>query len=173
MPVFEEGFAAVEGEIVILVKDDAPADKVDWTMEEAKAMVGSVHMGVEIASSPFGAINDHGPLVTISDFGNNYGVIIGEPIPEWESYRLAEWMFETYVEGECVGKASPDNIPGGPVGSLKFILENAARRGKPLKKGMAISTGAITGVHQVFVGQSSTVKCAGLSDIHVTFSALK
>ena len=36
-----------------------------------------------------------------------------------------------------------------------------------LKKGMAITTGAITGVHQAFSGQSSTVKCSGVDDIEL------
>jgi len=60
MPVFAEGFAAIEPEIVMIVKKDAPADKLDYTMEEAQDYVGAVHIGVEIASSPFPDINNMG-----------------------------------------------------------------------------------------------------------------
>jgi len=31
MPVFKDGFAAIEDEIVFIVSKDAPADKLDWT----------------------------------------------------------------------------------------------------------------------------------------------
>lgn len=161
MPIFADGFAAIEGEIVIFVKEDAPEDKVDWTLEDAEKYVGDVHMGVELASSPFPKINDMGPLVTISDFGNNNGLIIGEKLENWAQSSLTDWLVETVIDGESMGTATPP----GPLESFRFLLENAARRGMPLKKGMAITTGAITGVHQAFNGQSSTVKCSGVEDI--------
>ena len=163
MPVFADGFAAVEGEIVIFVAKDTPADKVDWTLEDAEDYVGAVHMGVEIASSPFPKINDMGPLVTISDFGNNNGLIIGQELSNWKDSSLTDYVVETIIENESLGTATPP----GPLASFRFLLENAARRGMPLKEGMAITTGAITGVHQAFSGQSSTVKCSGVHDIEI------
>lgn len=164
MPVFADGFAAIEGEIVFFVKADAPSEKVDWTMEEAQDYVGAVHMGVEIASSPFPKVNDMGPLVTISDFGNNNGLIIGDEIKNWDEAKLENWVVETVIENESMGTATPP----GPLVSFRFILENAARRGMPLKKGMAITTGAITGVHQAYSGQSSVVLCSGTDNIKFT-----
>ena len=161
MPVYAQGFAAIEGEIVFIVKSDAPDGKVDWTMDEAKDYVGAVHMGVEIASSPFPKINDMGPLVTISDFGNNNGLIIGQEIKNWDESTLNNWDVETIIENESMGTACPP----GPLVSFRFVLGNAAQRGMPLKKGMAITTGAITGVHRAYSGQSSTVRCSGVDDI--------
>jgi len=161
MPVFAEGFAAIEPEIVMIVNKDAPVDKVDWSMEEAQDYVGAVHIGVEIASSPFPDINDMGPLVTISDFGNNYGLIIGQELLGWNESKLEDWTVETIIEDKSVGVTTPP----GPMLSFRFILENTARRGMPLKKGMAITTGAITGVHRAYSGQSSKIKCSKASDI--------
>lgn len=168
MPVFADGFAAIEGEIVIIIKADTPADKLNWTMEEAKDYVGAVHIGVEIASSPFAEINDLGPLVTISDFGNNNGLIIGQELANWEDSELEDWVVETVINNKSMGVASPPN----PLLSFRFLLENAARRGMPVKKGMAITTGAITGVHQAYTGQSSTVKCKGASDIQLALVSI-
>lgn len=167
MPVFADGFAAVEGEIVIFVGMDAPKDKFEWTLEDAENYVGSVHIGVEIASSPFPQINDLGPLVTISDFGNNNGLIIGPKLPNWEDSKLTDWVVETIIEDQSMGTATPP----GPLESFRFLLENTARRGMPLKKGMAITTGAITGVHQAFSGQSSIVKCSRVEDIKLALKA--
>lgn len=163
MPVFADGFAAIEPEIVFIVAKDAPEDKTDWTPAEAADYIGKVHIGVEIASSPFPAINDMGPLVTISDFGNNNGLIIGDELANWKASKLEDWSVETIIESESVGVTTPP----GPLESFRFILENTARRGRPLKKSMAITTGAITGVHQAFAGQSSTIHCTGANDIHL------
>jgi len=120
-----------------------------------------VHMGVEIASSPFPDINNMGPLVTISDFGNNNGLIIGDKLPGWAKSKLEDWSVETIIDGKSFGTATPP----GPMLSFRFVLENTARRGMPLKKGMAITTGAITGVHQAYSGQTSTVTCSKVFDI--------
>lgn len=163
MPVFAEGFAAIEPEIVMIVKADAPVDKTNWTLDEAQEYVGAVHIGVEIASSPFPSINDMGPLVTISDFGNNNGLIIGQELKGWSESKLEDWRVETLIDGMSVGATTPP----GPLLSFRFVLENTARRGMPLKKGMAITTGAITGVHRAFSGQSSIIKCSGAADINM------
>lgn len=170
-PVFERGFAAVEGECVILVAEDTDPLKTDYSTEDAIALIGSIHVGVEIASSPFPGINDHGPLVTISDFGNNFGLIIGAELPGWQSLEFDVWPFETQIDGESVGQGVATSIPGGPVESLRFMLENAALRGMPLKKGMAISTGAVTGVHVAGVGQTATVTARGAPAIELRLAA--
>ena len=166
MPVFVDGFAAIEGEIVIFVNADVPEDKFEWTLDDAEKYVGSVHIGVEIASSPFPQINDLGPLVTISDFGNNNGLIIGPELLNWKDTTLSDWVVETIIDDKSYGTA----IPQGPLASFRFLLENAASRGMPLRKGMAITTGAITGVHQAYSGQSSIVKCSGVEDINLALT---
>ncbi|RZL39959.1 MAG: 2-keto-4-pentenoate hydratase, partial [Rubrivivax sp.] len=60
-PVFEGGFAAVEAEVVIVVAADSPAGKADWTAESVLPFVKSMHIGVEVASSPLATLNDIGP----------------------------------------------------------------------------------------------------------------
>lgn len=159
--VFEGGFAAVEGEFVIMLGADAPAEKTGWTTEEAADMIGAVRVGIEIASSPFPGVNELGPLVTISDFGNNAGLILGPELPRWREFDLSKWRCETFIDGESVGANTAAAIPGGPVESLRFLLEVAARRGLPLKEGMAVSTGAVTGVHDVRIGQAARMVFTG------------
>ncbi len=165
MPVFENGFTAVEGEITAVIAHDADPAKVNYTTEEALAMIGALHMGVEIASSPFSRINEFGPLVTISDFGNNYGLILGDKISNWQDFKFEEWEFTTHINGKEVGRAIPTGLPGGPVESVRFLLENTARRGLPVKAGMMILTGAITGVHQAHIGDTAEVGFSGLASV--------
>ncbi len=158
MPVFDGGFAAVEAECVLILAEDAPEGKTEWATEEAQELIGSVVAGIEIASSPFAGINDLGPLVTISDFGNNNGLIIGEELPGWSAFDIDDWIFETLIDGQTVGVSAAGAIPGGPVESLRFLLENTAKRGMALKKGMTISSGAVTGVHEIKIGQEAVIR---------------
>lgn len=157
MPVFEDGFAAIEGEVVAVLGADAPKDKTSYSIDDAVNLIASMCVGVEIASSPFPQINDHGPLVTISGFGNNFGLILGDEIPNWKSLHYGSWVFKTIINGEVVGEASADGSPGGPAESVRYLLENSARRGHPLKAGMKILTGAVTGVHQACAGDTASI----------------
>ncbi|GAB4517193.1 MAG: 2-keto-4-pentenoate hydratase [Amphiplicatus sp.] len=169
---FEGGFAAIEGEFVLILAADAPAEKTSWTIDEARALIESVRAGVEVASSPFAGVNDLGPLVTISDFGNNNGLLLGPEIPDWRAFNLADWRCEVFIDGESVGENDAAAIPGGPLESLRFMLENAARRGLPLKKGAAVSTGAVTGVHQIAIGQTAVLRFTGLDDLALRIEAV-
>jgi 2-keto-4-pentenoate hydratase len=52
------------------------------------AILDDVRIGIEIASSPYPRINLDGPPVTVSDFGNNYGMILGPVVANWRETDL-------------------------------------------------------------------------------------
>ena len=163
-PVFEGGFAAVEAEIVIVVAQDAPAGKADWTADTVAPFVKSMHIGVEVASSPLATLNDIGPGAVISDFGNNWGVVVGPEIPDWRERETIE--VETFIDGESVGTGKAAIHPG-PLGALAFTLNKRAQQGAVLKAGDVISTGMITGVHDIRIGQRSRHVFAGCGEVQV------
>lgn len=150
--VIEGGFAAVEAEIVLCVNEDAPANKQVWSIDEAAEMVRSFHLGVETAVSPLATLNDLGPGAVISDFGNNWGVVVGASIGEWRS--IEEIVALTFIDDGFVGRGTAF-IRQGALGALAFALSKCAERGRPLRAGDFISTGAITGVHDIRAGQQS------------------
>lgn len=163
MPVFANGFAAVEAEITAIIGQDAPPEKTAYSHSEARDFVSSLSVSAEIASSPFTGINEFGPLVTISDFGNNNGLILGTEIPNWQDLSYEAWAFEAQINGRSVGAASPQE--GATIEAVRFALETAARRGIPLKAGMKISTGAITGIHQADAGDQAEIIFQGATVI--------
>ena len=151
--VIEGGFAAVEAEYVLELGETAP-DRGDWTASEAAPLVSRVLTGIEIAGSPFPGINDHGPAVTASDFGNNAGLILGGEIGDWRA-RLAALTCTLAIDGVVVGRGGAASIPGGPLDSLAFLLNLLHRRGRRLEAGQLVSTGAATGVHDIVAGQGA------------------
>lgn len=150
-PVFEGGFAAVEAELVIRVGSDPP-QKREWTIDEAANYVGSMHIGVEVASSPLATLNDLGPGAVISDFGNNWGVIVGPEIEDWRA--IEEIAVQSFIDGELVGHGVAFTKQGA-LGALAFTLAKLAERGRRLQAGDVISAGMITGVHDIRIGQTS------------------
>jgi 2-keto-4-pentenoate hydratase len=163
LPAFEGGFAAIEAEFVFRLGAHAPADKYDWTNAEAAELIGALHVGIESAGSPFAEINDHGPAVTASDFGNNAGLIVG-PAIDWRADAFERLTAETFIDGVSVGRGDASLIHGSPLAALAFVLGETAARGMPLRAGHWISTGAVTGVHPIHIGQSArAVFGAGLA----------
>jgi 2-keto-4-pentenoate hydratase len=159
-PVFEGGFAAVEAEFIFRMGRDAPPGKAKWTEDEAAELVAGLHIGVETAGSPMAFINDLGPTVVASDFGNNAGVIIGPELKDWRA-RLKDLRAKTEIEGQTVGEGAAMSLPGGPMAGLTFLLAHLARRNRPLKAGQYVSSGAVTGVHNIVTGQSARLSFAG------------
>ena len=164
-PVYRGGFAAVEAEYVFRISADAPADKLSWTDAEAADMVGALHIGVEPASSPLATINELGPAVVVSDFGNNAGLLLGPEVADWRR-RIADGMTcETFIDGRSVGKGGTARLPKGPIGALAFALMRCARRGRPLRAGCLVSTGAASGIHDILPGQSATLVFDGVGTL--------
>lgn len=157
-PLIKGGFAAVEAEFVYRLGDDAPEGKVDWSDDEALALIDSLHIGIELAGSPFAEINDHGPAVTASDFGNNAGLFLGPAIASWRTRSNDSLDVETFLDGKSVGTGKAAGIPGGPVAALRFLLSHCARRNRPLRAGDLVTTGAATGIHEIRVGQTARVE---------------
>lgn len=166
IPVFEGGFAAVEAEFVFRLAADSPGNKTQWTIEDAAGVAGALHIGIEPAGSPLATINELGPAVVVSDFGNNAGLIVGPPILEWRQRSFDALTCETFVDGVSQGRATANSIPGGPLAALAFALQRAARRGRALRAGDYVSTGATTGIHDIRNGQRAHVVFHGEGEIH-------
>lgn len=152
-PVFAEGFAAGEAEFLLRIARTPPQGQGSFTLEEAADLIGSVHVGIEIASSPLGAINRLGPVAVISDFGNNNGLVVGAAIPGWRSSGFEQWEVTTLLDGIEAGSGRASAFPDGAIGAARFLFELMAKRGIALQPGQWISSGAVTGVHDARPGQ--------------------
>ncbi len=168
IPVFAPGgFGAVEGEYVMRLDADAPEGKTDWTAEEAAALPATLFIGLEVASSPLKTINELGPRVVVSDFGNNNGLILGPEVPAWATLDEASLLAETFIDDASVGTGGAQRLPGGLRTAFAFALSRSAKRGRPLKRGDYIATGNATGIHDIEPGQRARVVFDGYGTLHV------
>ncbi len=163
--VIDGGFAAVEAEYVFVLSADADPERVDHDPQSASELVGELRVGIELAGSPLPTINELGPAVVVSDFGNNAGVFLGPVIEGWRNQDWASFTCETWIEGGLVGQGGALSLPGGPLAALAFALNRGARRGLPLKAGMIVSTGAATGIHDILAGQRARLVFHGCATL--------
>lgn len=165
------GFGAIEAEYVLRLDADAPADKTEWTPDEAAALPSTLFVGLEVASSPLATINVLGPRVVVSDFGNNNGLVVGAEIPDWTSLDEATLRAESRIDDAVVGAGGATTLPGGLRAAFAFALSRSARRGRPLKRGELIATGNATGIHDILPGQRAHVVFEGRGEIRATVVA--
>jgi 2-keto-4-pentenoate hydratase len=181
VPVFAGGFGAVEAEYILRIDHDADPAKTEYSEEEALRLCDAMFAGVEMAGSPFPQINTLGPAVTASDFGNNFGLILGPRLLELDSdttpHSLSPEVLETFrsktvIDGETVGEGGLFVMPGGPLKALAWLAGHLAERGRPLTRGLLISTGQTTGVHRILPGQNATVTFSGALDTVLELKAV-
>ena len=142
MPVYQDGFAAIEPELIVQLGESREQDRM--------------FIGAEIASSPVPAINDYGPIAVVCDFGNNNGVLIGQEIVGWTSFD-EPITASIWIDDQLIAETVLEDTFANALAARDFCLENVAQRGFELKPGTLISSGAITGVHEARSGARSTV----------------
>lgn len=163
--VFDGGFAAVEAEFMMRIAPiDAP---LPVSPVEAMAWIDEIRIGIEVASSPYAAINADGPCVTVSDHGNNAGLLLGPVVPAERWHDLDAIDVTVQIDGHEVGRATTATMLDGPFGATAFLLHNLAARGITPCAGWWISSGAITGVHEIAAGYPSTARFDGIGEVSV------
>ncbi|MEO9463770.1 MAG: fumarylacetoacetate hydrolase family protein [Marinomonas sp.] len=168
-PIFHGGFAAAEAEFALRLGEGC-VGTIPATNEEAAEMVDAICIAVEIASSPYARINEDGPLVTVSDHGNNNGLLLGQAVAQGNWSELDSIEVAMNVDGKKVGSATTATMLDGPFGAVRFLLENLAERGIAAEPGSWISSGAITGVHPVMLGSRVVASFEGLGQVELTIA---
>ena len=169
LPIFDGGFAAAEAEFMLRLAPPAGATTPPATNEEARRWVDQVRLGIEIASSPWKGINDDGPCVTVADHGNNHGLVLGPVLDEAQWDAIDSIEVGVFFDGEHVNSATTAAMLDGPFGAVRFLLANLAERGITPQAGWWVSSGAVTGVHEVNSGTlvHATFGPAGTVDVIV------
>ena len=164
--VFENGFAAVEAEFVIRTAAPLRPSEPVKTRGELKNCIASIHVGVEIASSPMADINELGPGAIISDFGNNAGLIVGPQIMNWRERAAEDIDISVVINGVEAG-AIRTCISEDAFAAFEFLSELSNARGIELPTGTLVTCGALSGIHDVEIGDQAGVVFAGLGKLDV------
>jgi 2-keto-4-pentenoate hydratase len=156
VPVIENGYAAVEAEFAIRIARSVPVSEPIIDPEQLLPYIEGVYAALELAASPLATLNALGPGAVISDFGNNSGLVVGAKLPDGLLSDPSSASSTVEINGEVAGHGSAARVPGGPLSALMFLVNHLASRGRTLKEGDWVSTGASTGIHLVKTGDRVT-----------------
>src|SRR5699024_7479977 len=101
----------------------------------------------------------------ISDHGNNLGLVLGAGVPRdrWSSLGAVE--IESFIGDQTVARANARAMLDGPLGAVRFLLANLRGRRIAIQPGWWISTGAITGVHELRPGETFRAVFDGMGEV--------
>ena len=109
--------------------------------------------------------------MTASDYGNNNGLVIGDLIDGWQDGDINAWTLELRINDEVAGTGRGADMLDGPFGAAAFLFNLAAARGIVLAPGQWISSGAVTGVHPVAVGDRVAAQFDGRYPVRCRITA--
>ncbi len=167
-PAIAGGTAALEAEVVAILGEDVAPLRRDWTADAVRPLLSGLHIGIEVAGCPLLDVGRFGPLVSIAASGNNLAMILGPAIPGWRDIDIDMIPCSVTIDGAPIDTGTAASLPGGPLTAIAFALNTASELGFPLPAGTLLSTGAITGVHPVAIGQHGLADFGDLGTVRCT-----
>ena len=159
-PVYGAGNSGVEAEFAFCVTRDLYGD-----CGEFADALGPLYVAVEVVGSPISDLPTHGPAAAIADHGNNIGFVFKRAIDDWRERPLESLLTTVEIDGNIVGDGHAAKLPGGPMAAISHLVTTLGCRGRHIRAGDWISTGATTGVHRADPGASVVVTYGNLGTI--------
>lgn len=164
-PVAGRHLLGVEVEVALrLARDVGPGESPD----EPVGLIDAMCVAVELIASRWEEGLAAPELLRFADFQSNAGLLLGE----WLPYRPLDWArvpWRLSLEGqpEIVGQGG--HSLADPAAVVPHWLRHATRKGRVLKAGSVVTTGAWAGLHPLGNARSGALVMVGLG--RLSFSA--
>ena len=161
--------AIVEVEFVFRMGVDFVPKQLD-SIDALCDAVDAVCAGIEVAGTRFPESmgRPSTPLV-IADASANIALVHGEPMLAWRDFDLAEHEAQLRLNGEIVDGGAGNKVLGNPLNSLAWLAAFLDRQGLSLKRGDLITTGTVTDMRPVEVGDEVGADFGALGEAKVAF----
>lgn len=133
----------VEAEIAVRLATDLPPRDRAYTRDDILAAIASAHPTIELLQSRFQDADAVDPLSNLADSLSHWGLVWGEPIPDWQSIDLATESVRVLING-TVTKRRTGNPAGDMIRLVEWLANTGARWAGGLKAGQFVTTGSWT-----------------------------
>ena len=161
----------IEAEIAYRLCRNLPARAEPYTRAELIDAVDALVPAIEVVDSRFAACEHLDPLWKLADNQINGGLVIGQPIEDWQRVDPMTQPIVLTVDGEVVASGEGGNAAGDPLRLLVWMANHVGDHCGGLRAGQIITTGSLTGLRFVRPGACVVAEFAGLGRAEVTFRA--
>jgi 2-oxo-3-hexenedioate decarboxylase/2-keto-4-pentenoate hydratase len=153
------GQVAVECEIAVLLGRDLPGGQ---SRDEVADAIQSCHAAIELIDDARADYKLFGAVDLVADNAWNGGLVLGPAVKDWRHLDLAALKGTMRVGGRLAGEGVGADVLGHPLNALTWLADTLARRGRPLRRGMAITTGSIVATQWPKPGETVEVEIEAL-----------
>ncbi|MFJ6359341.1 2-keto-4-pentenoate hydratase [Pseudarthrobacter oxydans] len=149
---------AIEGELAVRLSDDG--------------RIAQVFPVIELHNYVF-----RGELPTLQELVANNGINVGVVLPltaaelPWRGDEPLIGCLSVQINGICVDQGPMGGVPGGPVGSLRWLARHLNDYGLHLRPGQLILTGTPLGLIRVRPGDHVQVTAEDFGAVEATIAA--
>ena len=133
----------VEAEIALRIGTPLPPRNTPYTSDDIIAAIASAHPAIELLQSRYQDVDAVDPLTGLADVLSNHGLVVGPPIPNWQSVDLTTESVRVLVDGTEI-KHRTGNPAGDMIPLLVWLANEGATWAGGLKAGDVVTTGSWT-----------------------------
>jgi len=134
----------IEPEFSFKIIKELDYKKAPFNIKEIYKSIGSVMPSIEIVDSRFNKWTNTGINNLIADNGVHSFWLYGDEIKNINKFNFNNHHVELLINNKLVKKGNSKNVLGNPIKSLKWLVNNLAKKRKSIKKNMYVSTGTCT-----------------------------
>lgn len=143
-----------------------------FTRDDVGQYVEACWASIEIVDNRYANFESLGTAALIADDFFNAGLVMGDPVRDWESVALGEIEGRVLVDGVEAARGRGDAILGHPFEALAWLATMKAQAGTPLEKGQLVTLGSV--VKTIWIERRDThveIEFEGLGGCSVRFEA--
>jgi len=161
---------AVESEFAFRCASTFAPRPDGYTRQEIIEGFDAVVPAIELIAPCFSPALAQPFLPRIADLGLTGGLVTGEPFENWRDLDLTGHRVRLEVDGDTVAEGTGALVLGDPVVALLWAVNHATGRGYTVEPGMLVSTGTMTGLVELGLGQKARADFGTLGEVAVVFA---
>ncbi|MBT98817.1 MAG: hydratase [Dehalococcoidia bacterium] len=154
-----------ECEIAVQLNADLPASGAPYDRQSVAKAVDAVMPAFELIEDRGAEYKDLFFLGVMADNAWNAGLVLGEPMIEWQDIDLVSAAGEMVINGEPAGEGKGGDALGHPLDALAWLANSLAERGKSLQRDMIVMTGSIVSTKFLNAGDEVSFEIDTLGEV--------
>ena len=158
----------IEFELALKISKDIDPSENKFSNLNLLSYIDNIYPAFELIIDRNADYQNLDALSLIADNAWSAGVVLGDPIPNWENFQINNLNSTLYWNSEPALHAQIKSA--NPLHSLEWIINHLGQMGKKIPKDSLIMTGSVLQTRKPLKGDKITYKIENLSKVEVVIS---
>ncbi|MCY4051380.1 MAG: hypothetical protein OXE41_09060 [Gammaproteobacteria bacterium] len=160
----------VEPEFLLEMSADLPASDEPYTAQSILPYIGDLFPSIEVVDHRYTDFTKVGVNALIADNAIHGVSVLGEAVSDWKSFDLVTHKVDLCINGKIKETGIGENVLGNPLNAMAWLANTLKSRGKTLKKGDLVTTGATSPTYQAVAGDLVRGDFGQLGEVILSFT---